>query len=1199
MSSELTDVYELEPSRRVLVEASAGTGKTYTIVGIFIRLLFNWNLEAEDILAVTFSRKATGELRQRILERLRECLTVAETGVESRHRDDDFLVRFHEQLKDRKHATDKLKRAIRNFDDIQVFTIHGFCQKILQEEALSAGTPFESELQPGDELLLQAAEDFWRVFVDQHSETETGKFLLQKLVSFAESPSDLIGKHGIHPLVTKNFGKPEGNAIEDPFAFAEEVLSIRQQCKKTWRAEEQEITDILENNDISHFSRSSKKLIRNLKKFFEDEIYAIDGFDKMERLSADYLYDEGNLKKNGNPTRRHSFFELWQQYLQTTSHLPGLTEWIIRYASEDIKSRRESMLLTENKVGYNDLLKKVRDALTRPGSGLELAHKLRSRYPVALVDEFQDTDPVQYQIFKQIYPEDATEKCSLMMIGDPKQAIYAFRGADLHTYFKARKDGVSNEYTLKHNYRSTVGYIEAVNGLFSGDHGAFIEEEISYFPSEAGRPNYNDGLVTGGVQAAPLQVIGRTGVEGSKEEGTEFSFRHTVRAVVEMLDPSVKGKTMLGDRPLEAGDIAILVNSNKHAYDLQKRLKKAGIDSVTQTDQSIFDTPESNRLSRLMSAVISPTDKRAVHALALTGFFGFDLTKAAGVLQDDDSRNRLTEELFELQDLWRSRGFYSMFYNLAYQKKKLLSFTQIESTERTITNLFHLAELCSAAERENNLGPVKLHAWLKQQMKESKEEEKELQIESDQHLVKIMTIHASKGLQFPVVICPTLWQGFKPVSFSSDASDIIEYHHSETEQLHINYEREKTDRRIRAEIQSSFEQVAEDVRKAYVALTRAQVAGILIWNTHSVSNVSGLGAALTGQRAVLEAIENQVKVKENTDVSDETFLKRFEELQEKSGGLIELELVESETGESVDAQLTRSETKDLPKPKYTGRERLPLQIATESFSSIAGHGSGAEGRDRDEITDALASLLDQQGDETAKPAGRTLFTFPKGATAGTVVHKIFEDEQFDFSAVESATYGKLIEGILEEYQFEEHWVSTLQQMLVNVVHAPIPGLELSRLTNDDQVREMEFHFPTISADANRLLHCIRDGHPGRGYTGPHRFMKGFIDLIARQNGQYFIVDYKSNYLGNTPDDYSREKLREAIYSAMYDLQYHIYTVALKKYLESVDTNFDYNLNFGGVVYLFVRGIRPGSDNGIWFHKPELETITSLEEELKR
>lgn len=1201
MRDELSDIYELEPSQRVLVEASAGTGKTYTIVGIFIRLMFEWNLEAEQILAVTFSRKSTAELKQRILERLRDCLKVAESGVEQTEEGEDpFLIRFFQQLEDRDQAVMKLKRAIRNFDDIQVFTIHGFCQKILQEEALAAGTPFESDLQPGEDLWLQAAEDFWRVFIDKHSRSDAGKYIIKKLLSFAQSPSELIGKNGLQPLLLKPYGQPEGNELGNPVAFAERILSLRNRCESVWREQMEEIYEILENNDIRNFSRVQKKLTVNLQKFFDDQTYSVETFDKMERLTSSYLYDNHNLKTNGSPTQHHEFFDLWQQYVDEISTVPRLLQWIVRQASEDIKIRRERYQLSDNYITYDDLLKQIQGALKRKHTGPELAAKLRRRYPVALVDEFQDTDPLQYDIFSRIYPKEAVEKSSLMMIGDPKQAIYGFRGADLHTYFRARKEGVQNEYTLKHNYRSSVRYIKAVNALFSGAHQTFIEKEISYESSSPGRPEFQPVLQVPGKNAESVRIVGRRGVETNKTRAVDFSFGQTVRAVIDLLDRSGNKPATLGDQIVKAGDIAILVNSNKHAYDLQQRLKKSGVDSVTQTDQSIFESREAGRLATLMNAVINPADRRAVNDLLVTGFYGFDLAQIAATAKDDERRSELVEELYSLQEIWRSRGFFPMFYNLAYRREKLLSFTEIENTERTITNLFHLAELCSGAEKEKKLGPIKLHSWLIRQMRHSTEDEKELQIESDQHLVKIMTIHASKGLQFPVVICPTLWLGYEPVYYKNKNESIIEYHHPETENLRINYEFEPVERRLAAEVQASVEQVSEDVRKAYVALTRARVASIIIWATHSNSNVSGLGAALTGRQSVLDAINNRTKVKENSAVSDDSFFSRFRELREGTEGAIAMEIVEDGSEEHQELRLSAANREPVVRPEYRGRDHFPVQRATESFSSIAGHGSGPDGKDRDEITDVLAELIDRQGQPPGTDDAKDLFSFPKGANAGNVVHKIFEHEEFDFTKPDSVAYGPMIGEILRDHQIETEWTDVLQKMLGDVIGSDIPGLRLDRVQIADQIREMEFHFPSVSADKMMLLRQIRGG-VGEDVPepGPNRFLKGFIDLIVRQNGRYFIIDYKSNYLGDKPEDYSRENLKEAIRSASYDLQYHLYTLALKKYLESADPAFHYNDHFAGVAYLFVRGMRAGSSNGVWFHKPDIKTIKSLEETVCR
>jgi exodeoxyribonuclease V beta subunit len=1197
MKSELTSIFDLEAAPRVLVEASAGTGKTYTIVGIYVRLLLEKELTVDQILTVTFTKKATAELRERILERLRECLSLLETGNVPES-GDEFLIDFMSRYTGDSAAVEKLQNAIRNFDDSQVFTIHGFCQKILQEEALIAGTPFEMTVNPSDSLYETAAEDFWRLFIEEHGDDESGRYLISKLMSIASTPAELIGRDGLSPLLDKQYAVPEGEVLDSAKDYLSELIDLRSKLRHVWESKEDEIRDIMNSCDVSRYQQHLDSRLNKLISFLNDIHFQTDSPESLMYFTSDYLYDESNLKKGGKPVPRHSFFELCTEFDELIADIKLVESTLIRDAFEDIKDRREKLSKSNDSYSYNDLLIKIRDSLHDEKRGGLLVEKLKQRYPVALVDEFQDTDPIQYDIFSSIYPPKETNS-SLMMIGDPKQAIYAFRGADLHTYFRARHEGVDAEYTLKQNYRSTVDYISAINHLFGSDQRPFIEDEIEFQPSAPGRPDHTEGVTVLGQPKALLQVVSRRGVQSSKESACDFVFSQTVSRIVNLLRGASDETVLIGKKPIKAGDIAILVSRNKDAFDLQQRLKNAGIDSVTKTDQSIFDTLEARKIEMLMNAVLNPTDHKTLNAALLTGMFGFDLGRLHDLSEDDDRRQDLIEEMLDLSDIWRREGFYSMFYRLIYSDQRLVNFASVTSSERVITNFFHLADLCAKAEEEDLYSPEKLHTWLLRQMEDTDEEEKELQLESDQHLVKIMTIHSSKGLQFPVVFCPTLWMGYKPASFEGKVKKMVEYHTYDSDRLIINYDRQKSEQRMAAERASDIESIAENVRKTYVALTRAQYATVIMWDSHTHSNISGLGASLIGQQKVTESIENKLKVDEKKGMPASEFLNRFRELEEASGKLIELELVGDDT-ETINDPISRDQDDGLVFfDVYTGRDYLPVQKRLESFTSLAGHSSEPGTPDYDQLLDNFSAPF-EDGAEATESGDMNIYSFPKGATAGTAIHKLFEHESFEFNRAKTANYTEAIGEVLDEYDFTEVWTPVLQTMLRDVAGSNIPGINLNKLSTKNELREMEFHFPSASVDGATLLQIIRNETVSDIPANlGQRYMTGFIDLIAREDGKYTIIDYKSNYLGDSPDDYTRENLEPEIKAASYDLQYHLYTVALVKYLRSKIEDFDYDKHFNGIAYLFVRGMKEGSSNGIWFHKPEKSVITQLEHVLSR
>ncbi|REL33649.1 exodeoxyribonuclease V subunit beta [Rhodohalobacter sp. SW132] len=1194
MREELNQIFDLEFSPRVLVEASAGTGKTYTIVGIFIRLLLERELDIEQILTVTFTKKATAELRERILERLRQTLDTVE-GSDPPGDKDPFLSEIYSRYGKNLKSAEALRRAMHNFDDCQVFTIHGFCQKILQEEALIAGTPFELNVSPTDQLLMTAADDYWRTFMHENSGSEAGHYLISKLTSIAATPGELISYGGIKPLIDKPYATAEGEFVDDPKAILKDLIDLKADLKNLWHAEKETILKIMRTCDLSGYAQHVDSRIRKFEFYLYDRSFSQDKPDALVYLTSDYVYDDENLRKNGNPVPEHPFFDLCSELAEKAGEVKKVQSTLLIQAFREISERRKELTAESEISSYDDLLTNIHDSLITGENSAELSGKLRKRYPVALVDEFQDTDPIQYEIFSKIYPAQNSDS-SLMMIGDPKQAIYAFRGADLHTYFRARKDGVGSDYTLTKNYRSTTGYIRAVNELFSGERNAFIEEEIEFRPSEAGRENHTDSLVIRGESVPSLSVIARSGIDSNKGNACSFAFSQTVKKIGEILGMASRGEATIGDRPVRAGDITILISRHKDAKTLQRKLKQIGIDSVTKTNQTIFETVEATKLEIVMNAVLNPLNSRAVHALLLTGMFGQDLNRLHNLTEDEERYQSLSEELMELNSVWKRRGFYAMFYEIIHKEGRLANLASLEGSERIITNLYHLAEVCAQEERINERAPRMLHRWLLRQMDETeREEEKELQLESDQHLVKIMTVHASKGLQFPLVFCPTLWMGHEPSFHKNKIKSPVEYHKPGESELYINIEREKSERRKAAETAADLESIAEEVRKTYVALTRAEYGSFVFWSTHTESLFSGLGAALSGTEKTKQFIEDRVKLKDGKEPDEGIILDRFKELSavpeigfeiiERDEPLSDIEITQPGAGDEIEFE------------PYIGRETLQVKNRVESFSSLAGHSSDPAEPDFDQVIEQYSEAFEPES-ESEKSQKESIFQFPKGATAGTAIHKLFEHESFDFSEFAANDFGNAVEELLEEYQFDLKWKDVILQMLSDVTGAEIPGFSLNKLRNDDQIRELEFHFPAAEVYGDELIEIIRNEN---GNTIPdsrsQMYLTGFIDLVARQDGKYYILDYKSNYLGDSVDDYGEEDLRHEIRANHYDLQYHLYTVALLAYLRTRVPGFSYENDFGGVAYLFVRGMKPGSSNGVWFHKPDLSVIQKLEQTL--
>jgi len=1183
----LRSIFDVGWKPRVLIEASAGTGKTYTIVGLFVRLLAEKNLNIDQILVMTFTKKATAELRDRIFARLQDCLSILEGRYQQTP--DTFLKKFAENFSGNPTVVNTIRESIRNFDENQVTTIHGFCQKVLSEEALSAGTPFEVEVARQDELLARAAEDYWRNIVYRYSHSEAGRYLLSKLLEMAATPDDL--KNRIQPLLSKPYAVIEGERIENPREHLGEVITLRRELTECWNDDSDKILSILHNCELSRYQQHLNSRLNHLKNFLHDENFNTDTTDKLQYFTSAYLQDRSNIPKTKDVDlpENHRFFELCTRYEKLVSDIDDVKTTLLYEAAGTIKELREGLAEQSGTVTYDDMLMNVKKALESSRTGHELAQSLAIKYPFALVDEFQDTDPIQYRIFQKIYEGANGTDSSLCMIGDPKQAIYAFRGADVYTYLRARGEAGEDLFTLQKNYRSTPTMIRAVNSLFNADQQPFLEREIKFFESDAGLSSEDSLFTIDGKPADQMHITIKEDLDMNKNPGREFAISHTVSEISRLITLGLTGRATIDGVPLRAGDIAVLVNTHSQAASIKKRLKDIGIDSVTYSKQKVFGTFEADRMEMMLAAILNPHDLKSFNSALLSGFFGVQLSELLELKEDEGLRLQIIQELQELHDLWKKRGFYPMFRRLTLDSGRLEILASFNQAERTITNLYQIAEICSEVEKSEELDPHSLFTWFRREKRDPGEgDENTLMLESDQDLVKISTIHNSKGLQYPVVFCPYLWET------KQNQGSVLEYHDENTHQYRINIDQNKNEDFKRASRRAMFESIAEDVRKAYVALTRAQYYLDLCWVNHRESNISGFGALLTGRQSVTEYVENGTKMSESEKPDTQTFPELMRQCAERSKNAIVLHTFsEHEEAKTVSPDSLDRGALTYASRDYRGRDKIDIRQTVNSFSSINRHsGVDVYEPDYDQVMDSYAGAFDSPSEESEE---RSVFTFPRGATAGTAIHKLFEDEQFSFRDVLQTDYTEMIEGVLMRYGFDKEWASVADRMLKDVTQSLIPGLQLWKVDEADQLREMEFLFMANRAEAKDLFTIIREGRK-RPVSGiPDDFLTGFIDLTVRQGGKYFILDYKSNHLGNQLEDYSNENLKAEIEANGYDLQYHLYTLALVKFLEKRVPDFDYDIHFGGVAYLFVRGMQAGKSSGVWFHKPKESIIRNLED----
>jgi exodeoxyribonuclease V beta subunit len=961
---------------------------------------------------------------------------------------------------------------------------------------------------------------------------------------------------------------------------------------------------VLHDHALRTGARYGAELARDLEDLDEDVIYDFwhryvadfpDLFEDMPDPPLPYL--RGILRE----ARRHSRAELVPAPMDAQMEL---SRDFLRYALAELASRKER----RGVFGFDDLLERVAAALTGPGGNL-VVKGMRERFKAALVDEFQDTDPVQWEIVERVFARGALP---LFLIGDPKQAIYGFRGADVFTYLAAA--GQARRATMGVNWRSDPALVAAVNQLFCPPK-TFVFSEIQH-PAIEPRPGVEDSFR--GRSGAPgpalelLQVVrDNPNVALPRAQAEHQCTRIVATEIAELLqsDATIHGKRV------GAADVAVLTRSNKQCFLVQDALRDLGINSVVINDKSVWTSEEALDLERVLGGVLDPGSGSARKRALSTVLLG-ENAEAIDRLDDEPAElERWLESFQRWQSLWSERGFLRMFRQLVRDQDAAGRLLEQQGGERRLTNVLHLAELLDRAALEWKLGPAALLDWLREQRRDEGDngEHAEIRLESDSDAVRILTIHKSKGLEFPIVYCPFLWTAI-PVSNTAGVPKL--FHEDGVALLDVDTDKKRREPHIEI---AKREAVAEDVRVAYVALTRAKHRCSVLWTAVNRCGTGAFGFLVHPDPAYLWA--GDIKITRLDKLTEAEIASALAALADASGGAIGHRRVS-----------WRRSVAGLPRPvgdPSALSARIPERPIrsferVESFSGLTRHahelalGAAADeqARDHDEETSP-----DDAGELGAEPSERiVLGDFPRGPRAGNFFHEIFEDIDFASAApedvLEVATQKFEAFGYQREFPEQKQRDELLGQAVnavLDTLSAPLgaSGLRLSDVPSEQRFAELEFRVPVAQAGSGAVLSVERladvfRAHPsaalpasyaervGRlGFAALRGFLKGYIDLVFCHQGLWYVVDYKTNHLGDRVADYDPRRMQREMADSHYYLQYHLYTLAVDRFLRRVEPGYDYEAKFGGVFYLFIKGMGPGRNTGVFFEKPPAARLSAL------
>ncbi len=1160
-----------------LIEASAGTGKTYSIALLYLRLILERRLEVDAILVVTFTVSATEELRGRIRTRLREALDVLE--CRNVNNDDQTLLRLLAGIEDRREAATLLLDALTRMDEAAIYTIHGFCQRMLQDHAFESGSPFEAELLENEQpLRQQIIEDFWRRRFYPVSPAEAAWAARQW-----GDPAALLSALNPVPARAEMICVPDP-ATDDPARRRREAENRFQAVRQAWprcRAAVEAIltgAPCLKRDKNKSYGRQRVELAMTGM----DELAAAGEMawelpDCVSLLAASVMAGLLKGKKNLPP---HPFFQLFDAfYLAHGAFIRAGRIRVLLDAWDFIRSELERRKHDQAKMSFDDLLSGLDRALAGSG-GPGLVRRIRNRFSVALVDEFQDTDPLQYRIFRQLFGLDPA--AGLFMIGDPKQAVYSFRGADIFTYIRAKKDTpAAGHHTMSINYRSTSAMVQAVNRLFAGRDSFIFADDIPFSPVRAGGRADEQPLLLDGAPPPPLTALvlpaaqlaapGKKIMAKDRAEGTAASW--CAAEIARLLAMGRRQAATIGDEPLSARDIAVLVRTHHQAAVMRQALRELDIASVYYSQDSVFATDEARQMQGVLAALLEPGDEPQVRNALVTDLFGFDGRELDQLAHRELEWARLLGIMRNYQEIWRQRGLNVMFLTLVAERRVVRRLLARPDGERRLTNFLHLAELLQEA-AEQQPGMDGLLRWLNDQLANPapKAASQQLRLESDANLVRIVTIHKAKGLEYPVVFLPFPWN-CRPVRRDT----IFTFHDPKTNFRFTVDLGSKNNEYYRLAEQ---ERLAEDLRLLYVAVTRSRYCCYWCWGR--ILGMENTALAWLLHRRDAETVPALKSLGEKRLLEDITGLNN-------AGPLVHCPPYPDSFAAPAAAPAADHDEAGPAVKIFEGDIDREWRIT--SYSQLT---SGLDPQPRQPGED-------RNGAETAPLAEPpSVFSFPRGPAAGTCLHELLE--QLDSSRAGGGEMRDLVQDRLQRFGFDSHWTPVVCQWLADILDtrlAPDSDFCLRRLAGEDRLTEMAFYFSLTGLDLDRFNRVLTDfAIRPLEFPAPrlHGLMKGFIDLVFRFQGRFFLADYKSNYLGAGLPAYQPEQLAGAMAEHRYDLQYLIYTVALHRYLGRRLHNYDYDAHFGGAYYLFLRGMNPaaGSESGVYFTRPPQALIEQLD-----
>lgn len=1143
---------ELAPlDTTTLVEASAGTGKTYTITTYFVRAILERDLSPDQILVVTYTNAATAELRARTRKRIVQAIALLHGSEEHDDALRGIVAKARAELGD-PEVERRLRGALGRMDQAAILTIHAFCQRLLQEHPLAFGVDFEVDVAENPGALYEAfAADFW--VTELH---DAPAWLLQALSQRKIGPSHLRALARVATMPGVEVIGPAPTPI-DPAAI-EALLDLHRAAAELWASDRDQVLTFLEDDALNKNSYRKatieSKWIPELQAFFRaPTVSAPPGF--FGRLCPEQM-----RVKKGREAPSHPFFDacgaLWSKHEQVRSMLDYAAHEVelrfLEFVRRNAKLRRD----TEGVYSFDDLLSSVHDTLVvaangRAGSEAErVAQTVRNAYPLALVDEFQDTDSMQYEIFRALYGDGSTA-----YVGDPKQAIYSFRGADVFSYLRAAADVGEARFTLGTNRRSDPGVVQGVNALFARQTPPFLIEGIPFRPATAHASDDSSSL------RPPVDIVFLDGdllrVSGLGAIASTVANEIALRLAA--------GET-IGQRALSPGDIAVLCRSNRQALAITNALRERRVPVSLEGDSSVLETDLATDLRAILEAALLPGDSPAVRRALLTDIIGVTPLELSAM--DDTTWTDWVLRFRRWNASWHQYGVLRFLKQVLEHTAAEQRLASRKRAHRDLTDLAHLQELLLRGEREYRQDPVALMQWFRRLFDPSSEpqtaarEDLQQRPDADSGAVRVTTIHKSKGLEYEVVYCPFTWKDASLFAFDRRA---VKFHDSNGRFfIDLGSEQQAAHRE-----QSEREALAEALRLIYVAATRAKRQCTLFWGPRNGWKQSALAYLLHGPEP---------------DLGEEEMRAEVERFAEATDGVVGCR--------SPNAERAPPHSSQAPDMPLTARELtrgFDLAPRTTSFTSLTGSEEKVPGPSMPDTTSPLFGAL------------------PGGTRTGLFLHAVLE--RAELHQLDDERSQTLVETQLRLFGFDRTLTSSVVEDLRTTVATPLRTdgslPTLASLPRGRQLRELEFSLAVDQPKLRELASILeqhgapeaaRDYHAHLSQVSGDRLrglLRGYIDLFFEWGGRWYVADYKSNRLPT----YDSAAVADAVTRDHYVLQGLLYSAAAHRFLRARIADYDPATHWGGALFLFLRGMEgagtPG--RGVFFDRQSPELLRAIDQ----